>query len=335
MGILDLFHRNSYSCDFLNTNLQFTNRDTLEACCGASIGPVLADKLSQKDSIKEFIKNREKYIKQLKAGSLKNGTAGCKNCINLKKYKQTNDYRIKRITLNHFTACNCACCYCTDGQNRDFVNIRETAEDACDILKFINELYDNDLIDKKNLIVDFQGGEAACLKNHREIIDTFYTRGVKELVLFTNNIVYIPSMEPLLRQDKGSLVVTIDCGTPETFYQIKQVDKFDIVIKNLKRYIEAAGNSHITARYVLIHRLNDNMEELKAFLDLMLEINIKLFVIDIDYRNIIEEDFTIPKHYYELIDYMKEFCRKNRRTFSMWSYTEEVLRRGYSISNRS
>jgi len=283
MGILDLLHRNSYSCDFLNTNLQFTPRDTLEACCGANIGPVLADKLSQKDSIKEFIKTREKYIKQLKSGRLKNGAAGCKDCINLKKYKPNDDYRIKRITLNHYTTCDCACIYCSHGQNRDFISIRETADNVYNVLKFINELYDNDLIDKKNLTVDFQGGNISCLKNHREIIDTFYTRGIRELVLFTNNIVYIPSMEELLRQDKGSLVVSIDSGTPETYYQIKQVDKFDIVIKNLKRYIEAAGNSHITARYVLIHRLNDNMEELKAFLDLMLEINIKLFVIDIEY----------------------------------------------------
>lgn len=332
MRILDIFNKPGYSCSLLNTNLQFTPRDTLEACCCADIGPVLADKISQKDSIKEFIKTREKFVKQLKSGNLENGVQGCKNCINLQKYSPNNDYRIKRIAINHYTSCDCACVYCIHGINRSFKSIRQSADDAYDILKFINELYDNELIDKKNLIVDFQGGNISCLKNHNEIIDAFYKRGVKDFVLYTNNIVYIPAMERLLRQDKGSLVVSIDSGTPETFYQIKQTDKFDMVINNLKRYIAAAGNRHITAKYIIINKLNDNIEELKAFLNLMLEANVKLFVLDIDYRNIIDENFTIPKHYYELIDYAENFCRKQRRMFSIWSYTKEVLKRGYSIA---
>ena len=199
-----------------------------------------------------------------------------------------------------------------------------------DVLKFINELYDNDLVDREKLYIDFQGGNISCLKNHEEIINTFLTRGVGTIYIPTNNIVYMPIIEKLLRIKKGELCTALDSGCSETYLKIKQVDKFDKSIENIKKYITAAGNDSIIIKYIIVNGYNDNLEEFKMFLNKMIELNVKIIVLDIDYRDIIDGNFTIPKHYYDILEYAKETCKNNNMDLGIPPYTKEVLKQGYS-----
>lgn len=329
MSFFNIFkNKKSYMCPLLNTNLHFTSRDTLEPCCSANIGPVLVGKLSVAESIKTFQKEKERYIKLLKNGKIPNG---CKNCVHLTKYSKTEIGKIDKITLNHYTQCNCACVYCTQG-NRTVEKIKEDANKPVlfDVLKFINELYDNDLIDTKNLYIDFQGGNISCLKNYEEIIDTFLKRGVGTIYIPTNNIIYMPVIEKLLRMKKGEFCTALDSGNRETYYKIKQVDKFDKSVENIKKYITAAGNDSIIIKYIIVNGYNDNLSEFKQFLDLMISLNVKIIVLDIDYRDIIDKPFTIPKHYYEIVEYAKNICRENNMDLGIPPYTKSVLDKGFS-----
>ena len=150
MKLWNIFkEKKSYSCQLLNNNLHFSCRSALEPCCSAHIGPAFVADLSQKESIKDYVKEKQKYIDMLKNGNI---PSGCRNCVHLEPYKETKDLRINKITLNHYTQCNCACIYCTQG-NRTIEKIKEDANKPIlfDVLKFINELYDMDVIDKKNL----------------------------------------------------------------------------------------------------------------------------------------------------------------------------------------
>ncbi len=330
MSLLNIFkNKKSLMCPLLNNHLHFTSRDTLEPCCSANIGPALVSNLSTKDSIKEFIKAKKHYIEMFKSGKIPDK---CQNCVHITEYKKQTDFRINKITLNHYTQCNCACIYCTQG-NRTFEKIIEDENKPVlyDVLKFINELYDNNLIDTQNLYIDFQGGNISCLKNHEDIIHTFLTRGVGTIYIPTNNIVYMPIIERLLAAKKGELCTALDSGCRETYLKIKQVDKFDKSVENLKKYIVKAGNDSIIIKYIIVNGYNDNMEEIKKFMNLMVEIGIKIIVLDIDYRDIIDKAFTIPKHYYEISDYVKKTCHENNMDFGMPPYTTSVMERGYSI----
>ena len=320
--------KKSYSCALLNNHLHFASRDTLEPCCSANIGPAMVSELSKKDSIKEFISNKKQLIKDLKNGIISDN---CKNCVHIEPYKETTDLRINKITLNHYTQCNCACIYCTQG-NRTFEKIKEDENKPVlyDVLKFINELYDNDLIDKEKLYIDFQGGNISCLKNHQEIIQTFLDRGVGTIYIPTNNIVYMPVIENLLKMKKGEVCTALDAGCKETYEKIKQVDKFDKSIENLKKYIVAAGNDSIIVKYIIVNGYNDNIDEFTKFMDKMIDIGIKIIVLDIDYRDIIDGCFTIPKHYYDIVKYAKETCRKHNMNLGIPPYTTKVLAQGFS-----
>lgn len=322
-------NKKAYMCELMNNHLHFSCRKALEPCCSANVGPAFVKNLSQKESIMDFVKTKKKYIKMLQKGDI---PYECKDCVHLKIYEKVNDFRIKKITLNHYTQCNCACIYCTQG-NRTLEKIKEDENKPVlfDVLKFINELYDNNLIDTENLYIDFQGGNISCLKNHEEIIKTFLTRGVGTIYIPTNNIVYMPVIENLLRMKKGEVCTALDSGCKETYFKIKQVDKYDKSIENLKRYINAAGNDSIIVKYIIVHDYNDNIEEFKLFLDKMIEINIKIIVIDIDYRDIIDNSFKIPKHYYDIVNYAKKICREHNMDIGIPPYTESVLKRGYSV----
>ena len=329
MNFFDVFkNKKSYMCPLLNNHLHFSCRNALEPCCSANIGPAFVKELSKKDSIKSFVETKKKYIKLLKDGKI---PEECKNCVHITTYKKTNDFRINKITLNHYTQCNCACIYCTQG-NRTIEKIKEDANKPVlfDVLKFINELYDNDLVDREKLYIDFQGGNISCLKNHEEIINTFLNRGVGTIYIPTNNIVYMPIIEELLKCKKGELCTALDSGCRETYLKIKQVDKFDKSVENIKRYIASAGNDSIIIKYIIVNGYNDNIEEFKMFMNKMIELNVKIIVLDIDYRDIIDGAFKIPQNYYDILDYAKETCKTNNIDLGIPPYTQQVFDRGYS-----
>lgn len=329
MSIFNIFKKKkSYMCKLLNQNLHFSCRNALEPCCAANIGPALVSELSTKETILSFLEKKKQIIEMLKNGNI---PQECNQCVHIQDYEKSTDFRINKITLNHYTQCNCACIYCTQG-NRTLEKIKEDENKPVlfDVLKFINELYDNDLIDKENLYIDFQGGNISCLKNYSDIIETFLNRGVGTIYIPTNNIIYMPVIENLLKMKKGEVCTALDSGTKETYLKLKQVDKFEKSVENIKRYITAAGNDSVIIKYIIVNGYNDNLDEFIKFTNIMKSLNVKIIVLDIDYRDIIDKSFTIPQNYYEIVKYAENFCKENNIDLGIPPYTKMVLDRGFS-----
>ena len=336
---LNIFKKKKYGykCKLLNNNLHFTSRNTLDPCCSINLGPALIADISKCDNILSFIETKQKYIKMFKEGNV---PENCKNCISLEKYEITGkskreDFRIKKITLNHYIACDCACIYCTQG-NTTLESIKQNQNTKIyDVKNFIKELYKHNLIDTFSLYVEVQGGNISCLKDANELLDIFLENGVNKIMVYTNNIAHLPIIEKILSNKQGGIITSLDCGTAETFYKIKQVDKFDKYIDNLKRYIAAAGNDDIHIKYIIVENTNDNITEVTHFINKMTEIGIKNVFFDIDYRNIIgTETKQIPKHYKELISFAEKYCNEKGLKYSIVPYAKERIDEGYSIVNR-
>lgn len=328
----------SYRCKLLNNNLHFTSRNTLEPCCSINIGPAFIADISQCDNISDFIEKKQEYIKKFENGDI---PESCKNCISIEKFikkdtKHKPDYLIKKITLNHYIACDCACIYCTQG-NTTLESIKQNQNKKIyDVKKFIQELYDNDLIDKFSLFVEVQGGNISCLKDHNELLEIFLKNGVNKIMVYTNNIVYIPVLENILINKQGGIITSLDCGTPETFYKIKQVDKFNKYIENLKQYISVAGNEDIHIKYIIIRDVNDNINEITNFINLMSDIGIKHIYFDVDYRDIIGSEVRkIPRHYKKLIEFAEQLSNeKEGLSYSIVPYAKQRIEEGHSLKNR-
>lgn len=338
LNILSFFKKESYECEALNTHLHFTSRNSLVPCCCINVGPTFLENLSEYDSICSYINIKQKYINMLRNGKIPNN---CKNCISLKKIKKNkkkqnnNLYKINYITLNHYISCDCACIYCSQG-NTTIDTIKQNFDEKIyDVKNFIKELYINNLIDKEALFINFQGGNISCLKDHEELIKLFLENGVKKISIKTNNIVYIPIIEELLKTKKGEIVTSLDSGTKETFNKIKQVNKFDQYVNNLKKYITIAGNNDIYVKYIIIKDINDNIEEITSFINTMKQVGIRFVCFDLDYRMTIgDTEKQIPEYYRELIKEVEEKCKKNNVEYTINPYAEMIIKRGKSYKNR-
>lgn len=93
----------------------------------------------------------------------------------------------------------------------------------------------------------------------REHDDWLFNPIVSNCLLFDEDIKYF-----LTRG--ASLNCSLDCGTKDTYYLIKRIDGFDIVLKNLKKYRKYSAN--ISLKYILLEGINDNERDIDGFMEI-------------------------------------------------------------------
>lgn len=208
----------------------------------------------------------------------------CLNCCHLDEVDEIpQNTRYKLIVLHHWEGCNCACIYCP------YKKVGVAGQPVYNPYDFIERLYEEDRIDRENLVVHFQGGDIGVLKNFDVYIDLFEKYGYARIDFCTNNIIYQPKIESVLRQGKGSLSLSLDCGTQKTYRKIKGVDKFDNYIENLKKYVACLDTPKLLmVNYIIVNGVNDNFEEVDKFLSLMAEIGVKYVGLRLDNKYVDE-----------------------------------------------
>jgi len=155
--------------------------------------------------------------------------------------------------------------------------------------EIIKKAYDEDMIDTRNLTIRIQCEdiEISDKENFEKLISLFEEKGFNIIHFSTINTTYQPTIERLLKEGKCTLNVSLDSGNSETYKKIKQVDKFNDCIENLKKYVEIAEKiKTITIHYMLIKGLNDNKEEINNFFKVMNEIGIKTVGVRIDHKDL-------------------------------------------------
>lgn len=273
-------------CEHLNHTLCFNLNEIVPCCVVNSNGA--PEYYNIYKNTEEYFNNidiaklQSEFIDLLNSEKLENYT--CSKCIFLKdvEEKEAENRSINNIFLRFWTECNCDCVYCDNTRDKIFGSAAQYSP-----YKLIKKLYEENKIDAKNFVVRVQGGDLSVLPDFEDYMALFNKFGFKEIHFSTNNVVYQKSIEEVLRQGKGSLNVSLDCSTRETYKKIKQVDYFDTVIKNLYKYISEVGHAdHITIHYIVVKGYNDNKKEINGFLKLMQKIGIKNIGIRIDHKDL-------------------------------------------------
>ncbi len=255
-------------CPHIRNGLNFT-RTGLRFCNKLSA--------SGQDSIVNYEKGFYDKFKTIKHTIIENCRNGqipdyCKGCIYLqeKDWDKIDEGKINNVEIFHWNQCNCACVYCGN-RNETHLKITEKKSksefvDLYKILKsFIKEGYF-----AQNVNVSFVGGEPTLLKEFNDILKLFMKQNYKMHIL-TNGILYEKLFAKSLKINKENyMTISLDCGCSETFKKLKKVDKFDDVIKNIKRYIKDSkeNSKNLIIKYILIESLNDNEEEIIKWLEL-------------------------------------------------------------------
>ena len=318
-----------YFCDELN-NVLSCFHDRIMSCCSGQIGPVYYEAYrGQKIDWEAFKKIKQDAFNMLTEENINNSP--CKGCFFLRERKPEDRISpvFNMINISHWTQCNCGCIYCArmlDSKGK--ITYKAEKSEYYDIVPLIKQLYKQELLDRRNLTACIQGGDLSVLKEFEPMVKEFLKNGVKTFHILTNNIVYQPIINKLMDLNKVELFTALDCATPEVYKKLKRVDKFNDSVNNLRKYAKGRENPPIIVKYIVVEHINDNIEEIQKFIDLMSDIGIKIVEFTIDnkwamFTNLDEK--PLPAHYGDLYLYFKKACEEKNIVLNVWSRTEFII----------
>ena len=318
-----------YFCDELN-NVLSCFHDRIMSCCTGQIGPIYYDNYrGEKIDWDSFRAVKTDAFKLLNEEDIEKSP--CKGCFFLRERKSTDIIlpKFKTINISHWTHCNCGCIYCARMfHSKGKIDTKIRKSDYYDIVPLIKELYKQDLLDRDNLFVSIQGGDISVLKEFKPMVKEFLKNGLKEFYILSNNIIYQPIVKELLDKDLTTYTTSLDCATAEIYYKLKRVDKFKDSVENLRKYAKSKYPNRIIVKYIVIEHINDNLEEITKFVNLMSDIGISNieFMIDNKYVMFTNLDETpLPAHYGSLYLLMKKLCEEKGIKLLTWDKTEYII----------
>lgn len=298
-----------YTCPYIHRGLSF-DTEGAKCCLSNRPGPVLQElNKNTKLDIASQTDVRKKVINMFNQGEI---PECCQNCYQIKEIKNDSNENDKSLDsidtlfISHWKHCNCGCIYCvyadiTKGKHSIF----SKKSPYYDVLPHLKELEKRELLTKYTTTF-ITGGECTVLSEFKNIIKLFKSILKKKITILSSCIDYSREYEELIKKDLCEITTSIDSGTRETYKRLKRVDKFNQVVKNLKKYIKKSplAEQNIILKYIIIKGINDNEDELFKFLALANSLGIKRVQLDIDHRqNVMSK---IPDYYYKLYDFFSE-----------------------------
>ncbi|MCR5260849.1 MAG: radical SAM protein [Candidatus Gastranaerophilales bacterium] len=318
-----------YFCEELN-NVLSCFHDRIMSCCSGQIGPVYYENYrGEKIDWDAFRKVKTDGFALLNDKDIHKSP--CKNCFFLRERKPEDVISPVFTVLNisHWLQCNCGCIYCARMYSSHGKISQESGKsEFYDMVPLIKELYQQELLDRKNLLVSIQGGDISVLDEFEPMVKEILKNGVGKFDILSNNIKYQPIIKHLLDIDKTCFRTALDCADRELYKKLKRVDKFNESVNNLKQYAKSKHPENVVVKYIIIEHLNDNIETINSFIDLVSDIGLSQVELMIDnkyalFTNLDEK--PLPAHYKDLYYAFKQRCGEKKITLHLWTKTEHII----------
>ncbi len=243
----------------------------------------------------------------------------CTGCYYLKEQEWNIDNYIDEVLIGHFTHCNCNCIYCYTDKDKEFFNANKTYN----IYPVIKDMIEKGVL-SKNATITFGGGEPTILQEFEELIYLLLDYDVYNIRIHSDCIKYSPAIEKGLKLGKIALITSVDSSSAKIYKQIKRVPCFDKVWNNLAQYAKTK-NGLIRTKYVLIPGVNDNLSEVKNWLQKTYNAGIKDIAFDIEDNWFKANRYKIPQYIYVIFDFVYN-CHKQYKI-----ETCELYERAYNL----
>lgn len=308
------------SCIHLEHGITFFS-NSVQICCISSHpggGNILqiGDYHGEQIDWEKIFENRNRMREAIRNGEV---PAKCDGCYYLKEQDWNTDNYFDEVLIGHWTYCNCNCIYCYTEKDKKFFNENRTYN----VYPVIKDMIDKGILSKKATIT-FGGGEPTILKEFEDLVYLLLDYDVYNIRIHSDGIKYSPAIEKGLKLGKITLITSVDSSTPEVYEKVKQVPCFEKVWANLKKYA-ATKNGLIRTKYVLIPGLNDNLTEVKNWLQKTYEAGITNIAFDIEDNWFKEHRNNIPQYIYVIFDFINE-CYKQYNI-----ETCELYERAYNL----
>jgi len=244
--------------------------------------------------------------------------------------KRRSFQSFKFINISNWTHCNCGCVYCARiPSSKGKIDTKPRRSEYYDMLPFLKQLYQQELLDRKELFVNIQGGDISVLKEFEPVVRECLKQGAREFYILSNNIKYQPIIKELIEADKTTFVTSLDCGNRDLYRKLKRVDKFNDSVENLKKYVSGNHPERVVVKYIVIRNFNDNTESITEFINLMSDIGIRNVDFMLDNKYINDTNMgTIPSppsYYKDLYLHFKNLCEEKNLKLLVWDKLRDLI----------
>ena len=296
---------NSYKyCKFINESLVFDYNNNVKLCPLSDFGIICNKYNGIWLDIKKLNKIRSESINIINSVEC---PILCKNCEYYKDNKHKDNKTIKYLYLSNWKDCYLNCSYCDYPKEEDLIKAEHY-----DIFQSIKQLIDKKLIDVNTTII-FDCGDATIHPEFDKILYYFINYEMRNIIINTPAMRYCESISEAIAKNIAEVIIPLDSGCPYIFERIKGINKFDIVISNLKRYLsfEEPSEKRVILKYTILNGINDNQKELLDWFMLARDLGIKKLTIDIDKKWYNQIKTSIPQYLKELVIFIKTMSQYN------------------------
>jgi len=271
------------------------------------------------DKISDVKQVCEKDLHNFAADSL------CSNCIYLKKTYKSGNNTFKYLYLSQWKNCYINCSYCTKPKEEDLI-----AAKHYDVLPSLKKLIDAELINTKTKII-FECGDACIHPEFDKILFFFINYEMKDIEINTPALRYCESISNAIAKNIGKVIVSFDSGCPYIYEKIKGLNKFDIAVYNVKRYLsyQEPGQKRVILKYTILQGINDNKKEILDWFMLSRDIGVKKLALDIDYNFFNEIKSNIPFYLKELLVFAENMSVYNGLEIEFYDRVN-ILRKSFN-----
>ncbi len=325
----NLFEKNHQylNCPHIRETLHFFYNG-IRSCCANAPGINFYPEYNGEKVDWDYVYNKRKSLIEKINNSIDNFIPDeCQNCFEIKNHLSDKkienfDNKIYKVIIQNNITCNAKCTYCS------FKEIMGKGY-RYDVLPVIKDLISQNIL-SKDAIAYISGGEMTISPEFEELLYFLLEYLKSNVEILTNSIKYSEAIKQAFMVDRCKMLVSLDSGTAQTYKAIKQVDCFNNVVNNLREYIKASDNAryNITLKYILVDGINDNKDEISAFINLSKNIGIKKVRVDVDFIKYTLNDIKkIPKNYNSLIRYFNEYAHHSGLEVISDVQIEEILKR--------
>ena len=303
-------------CEQLYRNICF-NQDYISSCTtGNSSNSLRFPKIIENYNGENidwsaFFEERQKVFEDFKNGIVPEICQGCQFLQKFYPEYIDTSLKLSYIQLSHYLDCNADCVYCNNHKKPKLFK-----KNSFDSYPIVKELIDGNYIEERTAI-DFAGGEPTMYNRFNDIIKLIINESkCRNIIVHTNAIKYSKFIEEGIRKGILNICISPDSGTATTFARIKQVKKFNVVWKNIKRYANAKQKdtqNQVRVKYNITLGYNDNKEELIKWIILASEAKATCLVLNADCNIYVFGNDTpeVMDKLVELSDTFVNYCKEH------------------------
>jgi|GEM_PF-1078514 len=313
-----------YSCPWIEHGIVFFPHKLAFCChCGHTGGghTLVQNNFSgQKIDWERFNKIKETFRNYHKQGKI---NTACFECPFLEYKKWDGGNYIENLYISHWTHCNSKCIYCYERQNPEEFNAAQNYK----VLPFIKQLHESGMLHPGGMIY-FGGGEPCVLDEFEDLITYFLDNFYWGIRVHSSGIKFSPAMARAIEEVRGYMIVSVDAGCAETYKKIKQIDCYDKVLDNLRKYAlktNFKGRYLVSGKYIIIPGINDNKEEIEKWIRANYEAGLWTTSLDIEESWYFKHRYNIPKYILDLVNYVKKRSKQLNTNFEAYERLENLL----------